>query len=225
MIRTGFGRLDENGNLVSVWNFGEWVDVLTEVDSSGHRKFGPVIAVARDDQPIALEITAQGKVAEVGDMLQLIKSHSSSPMSGLVTDTTVKCEVLPELENSLMLGEFHSDMPDLEPCLARTRVPIPPMALKYFPLLPRLQSMYKTDLKASYMMWDSRRNSRLHKWSGTSKALMDDHLFRAVCICFEILASVVLMHALCFSWELLGHVAMKWTNAIFETRGSYYGFE
>ncbi|KAG0594144.1 hypothetical protein M758_UG051800 [Ceratodon purpureus] len=49
LVRTGFCCVDDYGNVVSIWNFGDLEDALRGVDSSERFGFGPVVAVSIEE--------------------------------------------------------------------------------------------------------------------------------------------------------------------------------
>ena len=76
LVRSRFGKLDECGNVVRLWNFGKSDEVLREIDSPEQRKFGPVVLVSAHHPPFSHYL--QSEVLTVQPLDPSIKAECES---------------------------------------------------------------------------------------------------------------------------------------------------
>ncbi|KAG0593783.1 hypothetical protein M758_UG018700 [Ceratodon purpureus] len=126
-LRVGLCHLDFEGNIVSIWNFGEWGDVLREIDDSAEPVGQSDLEVADDptsldSPPVCLQELSPPILQD--DASLLFCNHCG------VTSCKPHCH------------EFSN----LSRCLVCQACPF-----MHSPLVPRLQRMFTTPLAASYM--------------------------------------------------------------------------
>ncbi|KAG0573847.1 hypothetical protein KC19_VG214700 [Ceratodon purpureus] len=194
LVRTGFGRYDEGGNLVSIWNFGELDNILGEIDSERYSRFGPVIAVFDIDEAISNVIPAEEMLMENEELLEWWQLRFPRVIHSSLINPGVGYDDMPPLENSTMLADFYAELPNLEPYTARSE----------------------------YSNRSSARAAILWKKLGDLVPAMDDNLFQVFLICVKIAATVVIMHELRFKLELPEQMTIDFSNAILRIWEAFY---
>ena len=186
-LRVGLCTLDDDGNIVSIWNFGEWGEVLNGIDIV---------------EPSERVQSPQAKNVEFGSMLTtdhrrngqaitVIEQEDTTHWDGDLSFEQVQCNGMEEDEMPPLLGPEQfigsiEEMPDLEVCTAtndqargngksdcKAIATCPVCVVERFerlgtsslpigfpghvPFIRRLQQLYRTPVLARYMTIHSRQ--------------------------------------------------------------------
>ena len=179
-LRYGFSTLDDNGNIVSVWNFGDWGETLREIYSDEESLDKGCVAVKEGVVDAVEDVKSSEVEAEpVSTGVDRSGDDCFGPTCVLSTGSLVGGDGfldLPDLETTggdrgmaaLEHGGLICDMPELDQgflslsdCLAHAATHfceeggsvIPTEELRHLPLTPRLLDMLSEPLHASFMTW------------------------------------------------------------------------
>ncbi|KAG0573466.1 hypothetical protein KC19_VG180800 [Ceratodon purpureus] len=129
-LRVGLSCLDDDGNIVSVWNFGELGDLLRDFSDTEGSEGQFDLDTANNHTPLQ-SLQSPAVVPQEIDPLNV--PVDASPLVckySRVTSTEEECDEICEFSNCRV-------------CRASR--------LRHYPLLPRLQAMFTTSLAASSM--------------------------------------------------------------------------